>query len=300
MTHVKHRSFLVFINPISGSKNKDAVQSLIETTLNSNNYAYKILPTVQTGVYDYLKNIIYADNITDIIICGGDGTVNQIVTYTLGIPVNIGIIPMGSGNGLAFCAGIPKDPEKALAIIIAGHSKHVDSFWVNNQFSCHLIGLGFDAQVAHDFANQPKRGPSSYVKQVAKNFFKAKTFPFQIKFGEEIINTEAFFICIANSNQFGNKIKIAPKASLSDGLLDIVLVNKTNKFNVLVKVFKQLLAGKVVELDGKRRVIQYWQTKKLSVTNPDKAPLHIDGEPMKTGSHFEIAIIENAFLLLQT
>ena len=289
---------MVFINPISGTKSKGLVQSLIETTLTNNLFPYQILPTTQSGVYEYLQNKILSDKITDIIICGGDGSVNQIVSHTLGIPVNIGIIPMGSGNGLAFCAGIPKDPKKALDIILAGKSNFIDSFMVNNQFSCHLIGLGFDAQVAHDFANQPKRGPSSYVKQVAKNFFKAKTFPFQIRIGEEIINTEAFFICIANSNQFGNKIKIAPKASLSDGLLDIVIVNKTNKFNVLLKVLRQLLSGKVVPLDGKRRVIQYLQTKKLSVSNPTKAPLHIDGEPMKTNNNFEIEIMEKAFLLL--
>ncbi len=289
---------MVFINPISGSKSKGAVQSLIETTLTNNKFPFQILPTTQTGVYEYLPNKIVSDKITDIIVCGGDGSVNQIVSHTLGIPVNIGIIPMGSGNGLAFCAGIPKDPKKALDIILAGKSNFIDSFMVNNQFSCHLIGVGFDAQVAHDFANQPKRGPSSYVKQVAKNFFKAKTFPFQIQIENDIINTEAFFICIANSNQFGNKIKIAPKASLSDGLLDIVIVNKTNKFNILLKVFKQLLSGKVVPIDGKRRIVQYLQTKKLSVANPNNAPLHIDGEPMKTNKNFEIEIIEKAFLLL--
>ncbi|MEQ1554820.1 MAG: YegS/Rv2252/BmrU family lipid kinase [Ferruginibacter sp.] len=296
---MKKRSFIVFINPISGTKSKGFLAALIKTELAKNNFIFEILPTEKSGKYEFLKQKIENENITDIIICGGDGSVNQIASHTLGTVVNIGIIPMGSGNGLAFCAGIPKNPKKALDIIIAGNASFIDAFWVNKQFSCHLIGLGFDAQVAHSFANQPKRGPTTYIKEVVKNYFKAKPFSFQINIDGHTINTEAFFVCIANSNQFGNKIVIAPKASLSDGLLDIVIVNKTNKFNVLLKIIKQLFTGKVVGIDNKKRIVQYYHTKKLSVSNLSMAPLHIDGEPEKTKKFFEINIIEKAFLLLQ-
>ncbi len=296
---MKERNFLLFINPISGAKNKDAARIIVENELQKNNFRYELLPTEKSGNYPYLNSKITTDKITDIIICGGDGSVNQIGSHLIGLPVNIGIIPLGSGNGLAFTAGISSDPKKAMQIILNGKSNHIDAFRINDAFSCHLIGVGFDAEIAHQFAVHPSRGGSTYVKLVIKNYLKAKTYPFQVKIDDRIINTAAFFICVANSNQFGNKIKIAPKASIGDGLLDIVIVNKTNKFNVFFKMMKQLFSGTVKVLDDKRRIVQYFQTKKLSITNLENAPLHIDGEPSKTNQNFEIEIIEKALLLLQ-
>ncbi|MEI9935317.1 MAG: diacylglycerol kinase family protein [Ferruginibacter sp.] len=103
--------------------------------------------------------------ITDIVICGGDGTVNKIAASLSGIEINIGIIPVGSGNGLAFAAKIPVNVNKALDIIFAGNASYIDACSINGSFSCVLSGLGFDALVAHDFAKQNKRGLTTYVKK---------------------------------------------------------------------------------------------------------------------------------------
>ncbi len=292
------RKFLVFINPISGAKNKEAAKAIVEKTLLANNFYYEVLPTEKEGEYLYLKNKIAAEKITDIIICGGDGSVNQIGAHLVGIKVNIGIIPLGSGNGLAFTAGISASPQKAMQTIINGKAKQIDAFKINKDFSCHLIGVGFDAEVAHQFAVHPSRGGSTYVKLVLKNYFNAKPYAFKIKIGSVEINTEAFFVCVANSNQFGNKIKIAPKASLSDGLLDVVIFNKTNKINVFLKIMRQLIAGKVMPIENSKNIVQYFQTKKIEIANLAEAPLHIDGEPYNTSTNFEIEIIENALQLL--
>src|SRR5258705_11443266 len=111
---------------------------------------------------------------------------------------------------------------------------------INDQFACMLCGLGFDAKVAHDFAQQPKRGLTTYVKQVVKNFFSAKTFSFELKLNNKTFLTDAYFISIANSNQFGNNFTIAPQASLTDGLLDIVILTSQNKLSMLLQTFKQV------------------------------------------------------------
>ena len=105
------------------------------------------------------------------VIAGGDGTINQSVGHLRDLDVQFGIIPCGSGNGLAFSAGISKNPEKALQIIFNGKSQFVDAFKINKKFACMLCGLGFDAQVAHDFANDPKRGLMTYVKKNSYKFF---------------------------------------------------------------------------------------------------------------------------------
>ena len=298
-----NRNFIYFINPISGTKNKDALLQLIEQRTRKQNIPYQILHTNASGDYSYLKEKISKEKITDIIICGGDGTVNQVAGSLLGVGINIGIIPMGSGNGLALTAGIPRKSTKALDIIFKGKASYIDGFYINSSFSCMLCGLGFDALVAHEFAQHPSRGLLTYVKLSLKNFFTAPFYPFIIEANNTTINTDAFFISIANSNQFGNNFTIAPKASLSDGLLDIVIVNKMSKLRLIYTILKQIRAGKVEQTTGKKfhqKDIQYFQTKSLEIKNPSSAPLHIDGDPAITDIVFKIKIIENAFRLLQS
>jgi diacylglycerol kinase (ATP) len=296
-----NRKFVYFINPISGTRGKLLVQELIKKATAAAGIPFEILHTNAEGKYGYLAEKITAEGITDIIVCGGDGSVNQLANALRGIDVNIGIIPMGSGNGLAMAARIPKRADKALKVIFAGRSEYIDSFYINECFSCMLCGLGFDAQVAHDFARQPKRGLATYVKQSTKNFFKAKTYPFVLSINDTHLHTEAFFISIANSNQFGNNFTIAPRASLHDGLLDIVVVNKMSKIRMIWAVLKQIRNGQVRMYEDKkyhRNDIHYFQTPTLTIQNPNIAPLHIDGDPAKTATQFEIRIIKDAFRLI--
>jgi YegS/Rv2252/BmrU family lipid kinase len=296
-----NRKIIYFINPISGTGAKDFLQEIIKKKTTEQNISFEIQHTNAAGEYDELKEKIAKEKITDVIVCGGDGTVNQIAKVLLGVPINIGIIPMGSGNGMAFAAKIPKRIDKALDIIFNGKASLVDSFYINHKFSCMLCGLGFDAQVAHDFAGQKKRGLFTYIKLSVKNFIAAKTFPFELMLDGKLIHTDAFFISIANSNQFGNNFTIAPQASLHDGLLDIIVVNKMSKLRMTWAILKQLHSGKVRLYEDKkyhRNEIHYFQTKKLSIKNPKLAPLHIDGEPAETADTLHIEIIENAFKLL--
>jgi diacylglycerol kinase (ATP) len=298
-----NRKFIYFINPISGTRGKKVLLDTIKEKTTGKKIPFEILHTNAEGDYRYLVEKIAVEKITDIIICGGDGTVNQVAGSLLGIPVNIGIIPTGSGNGLAFAAKIPRQIGKALEIVFNGKAEYVDGFYINKKFSCMLCGLGFDAQVAHDFARQQKRGLITYIKQSTKNFFSANAYPFDIEMGGIVINTEAFFISIANSNQFGNNFTIAPRASLHDGLLDIVVVNKMSKLRMIWTLLKQISNGQVRLYEDKkyhRNDIHYFQAKKLSIKNPQLAPLHIDGDPAATAPLFEIEIIDAAFKLLMS
>ena len=297
-----NRNIIYFINPISGTKNKDALLQLIEKKTREQKIPFQVLHTNASGDYYYLKEKIQKEGITDIIICGGDGSVNQVAGSLLGIRINIGIIPMGSGNGLAFAAGIPSKAAKALDIIFNGKASYIDGFYINESFSCMLCGLGFDAQVAHDFSIHPSRGLTTYVKLTIRNFIKARFYPFTITANNTTIQTNALFISIANSNQFGNNFTIAPKASLNDGLLDIVVVNKMNKLKMLFYILKQIRVGKAELISGKKiqhQGIQYFQAKNIVIENPSVAPLHIDGEPAETSTELNIKIIENAFRLIQ-
>jgi YegS/Rv2252/BmrU family lipid kinase len=295
------RKIIYLINPISGNRKKTTLRDIITRKTKERQISFEILQTSKTGNYDLLKEKIRKEKISDIVICGGDGTVSSIAASLKDTPINIGIIPMGSGNGLALAAGIPVSPRKALEIIFAGNATPIDGLYINNRFSCMLCGIGFDAQVAHDFAKQRRRGLQTYIKVSAINFFKAHAHPFIIESKETTITTEAFFISIANSNQFGNNVTIAPKASLNDGLLDIVIAKKMSKLMLPFSLMGQLSGINAVQHlsdhINKKNII-YFQTSELSIHNPSLAPLHIDGDPVETSEKFVIKVVKNAFRLL--
>ncbi|MEO6489306.1 MAG: diacylglycerol kinase family protein [Ferruginibacter sp.] len=295
------RNLLYLINPISGTKNKEGLIDLIKVTTGLQNIPFQLLDTHLSGDYTFLKQKIRKDKITDVIVCGGDGTINKVAAALMNTGIPIGIIPMGSGNGLALAAGISRDPAKALKIIFKGNASSIDGFYINNSFSCMLCGLGFDALVAQQFAVHPSRGLKTYVRLTILNFLKAITYPFEIMINDISITTDAFFISIANSNQFGNNFTIAPKASLSDGLLDIIIVNKMSKLRLVYTILKQVTAGEVQMVSKKyhQTGIQYFQAKELTIKNPFPAPLHIDGDPAETSTYFRIKIVQKAIMLLQ-
>ncbi len=296
------RKIIYLINPISGTKKKAQVKALISRKTREAGIDFEILISKADGDYDFLRKRVKEEHISDVVICGGDGTVNAVVKTLEGVPVRVGIIPMGSGNGLAFAAKIPKQTSRALEIIFQGKAFGTDAFYINEDFSCMLCGIGFDALVAHDFAKKKKRGLQTYIKVASLHFFKAKPYAFEIKLNDGVLKIEAFFISIANGNQFGNHFTIAPKASLSDGLLDIVIVKKMNKLLLPFSVLHQLSGTNAIQSASaytKNKNILYLQTDEFSIRNPANAPLHIDGDPRETSPEFNIRIIKNCFQLLR-
>src|SRR6185436_14281907 len=135
---------------------------------------FAIFPSVASGDYSFLSSIIKHDKVTDVVVAGGDGTLTQVVGSLMSEDVNFGVIPCGSGNGLAMAAGIPKEPLKALDVVFKRRSESIDGFYINGHFSCMLTGIGFDAKVAHEFAQHPRRGLRTYAVLVGRNFFSAK------------------------------------------------------------------------------------------------------------------------------
>ncbi len=296
------RKIIYLINPISGTTKKDGIRKLVERETRAQEIPFLIESTNAGGDYDLLKDRILAENYTDVVIIGGDGTVNQVTHALHELPVRFGIIPLGSGNGLARAAGIPNKPQQSLALIFAGTAKKIDAFRINDQYSCMLSGIGFDAQVAHDFAAKATRGLMMYTQQSILNYFKAHPYQFEIILDNFSFFTDAFFISVANSNQFGNNFTIAPQASLNDGLLDIVIVQKMHKAKLPFVMLKHIRGNnKLQQLveDMTKKNILYFQTSSLIIKNLKHAPLHIDGEPRQTEDIFRIDILKDCFELIQ-
>ncbi len=296
------RKLLYLINPISGTKRKPLLKKTIEKRTAEQKLSFEIGETRSDGNYTSLRHHIINDKITDVIICGGDGSVSTITSFLLGTDVNIGIVPTGSGNGLALAAGIPYSTEKALEIIFRGQASPIDGFRINDKFSCMMCGIGCDAQIAHDFANRKVRGLKTYLRLSALQYFKAQSFNFTVKTKDLSTDIDAFFITISNSNQFGNNITIAPKASLNDGLFDIVIVKKMNKLMLPFALLHQISGTNALEeLKNYRnnKNIIYFQAREATIINNGNAPLHIDGEPEPLTGKIKFKILPNAFRLLQ-
>ncbi|NCI45317.1 diacylglycerol/lipid kinase family protein [Sediminibacterium soli] len=296
------RKIVYLLNPISGTSKKDGLRKLIERETAAQEIHFEFVTTNAAGDYELLRDKVVHENITDVVMIGGDGTINQVTGALCHLPLRFGIIPVGSGNGLARAAGIPTKPQQALALIFAGKSQKIDAFRVNGHYSCMLSGIGFDAQVAHDFANKSTRGLVMYTQQSILNYFKAHPYQFEIVLDNFSFFTDAFFISIANSNQFGNNFTIAPQASLQDGLLDIVIVQKMNKAKLPFAILQQMRGNnrlqQLVE-DMSRKNILYFQTPSITIRNLKHAPLHIDGEPRDTADEFRIEIEKDCFDLIQ-
>ncbi|RYY82437.1 MAG: diacylglycerol kinase [Chitinophagaceae bacterium] len=294
------RHLLLIINPISGTRGKAALPAMVESRCQAEGFRFSQYPSVADGDYSFLDPIIASEGVTDLLIAGGDGTINAAVNGLRRHGLPFGILPCGSGNGLALSAGISRKHPLALETIFGGTAQDVDAFTINGRFACMLCGLGFDAQVAHDFAADPKRGLNTYIRKTVSNFFSAKAFPFLLTAADKELDTQAFFISIANSNQFGNNVTIAPKASLSDGLLDIVVATSQSKVGLLLQTARQIAGYNEMqsEMAGQKAGLVYFQTEALDIYNPARAPLHIDGDPSETAERFEIRVIKGAFKLL--
>jgi YegS/Rv2252/BmrU family lipid kinase len=298
MPHLNEKVLFLLNTAAGPRRNKKLDHWLLEKAAHYNKEAVVML-TNPEGNYQDLAQKITQEKFGAIGICGGDGTITPIIDQLAPLRIPFGIIPVGSGNGLAFSAKIPANPAKALALFFAETPQWMDAFRINNRLACCICGLGLDAQVAHEFALQPKRGLQTYIRLTARSFFSAKTFPFQITTPDSVFSTQAFLAVVANGNQFGNHFTIAPRASLQDGKLDIVILQKMNKLKLLGNTLRQLISGSPNNHpQGRHRTVMYLQTSKIHIDNPGKAPFQIDGEPCPAPDHLDIEILPRYYQLI--
>lgn len=297
-----NRRILFIINPIAGTRSKRHLPVVIEQACRKVEMPFAIVDSPQNGDYSSIRSRIQQEGFTDVGIAGGDGTLSAAIGALRDLPVQFGIIPVGSGNGLARAAKIPMNPTKAMSLIIIGRPSLTDGFLVNGRFACMLSGIGFDAVVAAGFAEMGQRGFLSYVRQVIRHFRTAPVYSLQLEWRGHLLNTQAYFVSVANSNQIGNGFTIAPKASLNDGLLDVVIVKDQSKKSLIPRVIRQVVGLNRLQEDltlHKSKKILYLQTDQLTIHNHDQAPLHIDGDPAPTNSTIKLEIIPKAFSLIR-
>lgn len=267
------RNVLFILNPKAGKGKAKSVIKLIEE-----NFPRSIAHTIgvfQTAdEFNKLIGSIGSNGYTDVIAVGGDGTVNYIAKYLVGTSVALGIIPLGSGNGMARSLGISMDLKKAIEQIAEGKKVSIDHGLINDKIFVCTSGVGFDAHIGQLFASSAKRGLQSYVKIILKEIFSYKPQTYSLSFNNTEIKREAFLITVANAGQYGNDFYIAPQAMLNDGAFHVAIVKPFHFFGA-IGLFIKVLAKKAHQ----SKYIETFVTNELTIKRSSKGPVHYDGEP---------------------
>lgn len=268
------RKLLFIVNPRSGKRNSGKIIDIIHKTL-SGKINYEIGLWTNINEFNVLAQKLKSENFNAAIAVGGDGSVNLVGKTILRSDITLGIIPTGSGNGLARSLGIQMDTEKALLQILEGKSTLIDSGEVNGEAFFCTSGVGFDAHIGNLFANLTKRGLKTYIKLIFKEFFGYKPQQYSVCANGIEIKKTAFFITIANAGQFGNNFYMAPGAKVNDGLFNVVIVKP---FRLLPGLFMLLKI-----LSRKAHTSRFIETivcSKLTIKRETKGSVHFDGEPL--------------------
>lgn len=287
---MKNIAFIV--NPISGTKAKNRVTKLIRELLDPQQFAPTVIATEYAGHATQLAQQFAMEEYYAVVAVGGDGTVNEVAKGLIGTNTALGIIPNGSGNGFARHLDISTRMNRAIEMLNSSEVINVDYGLVNDIPFFSTFGVGFDAVVAHDFADS-SRGLKGYVQSIFKDLFQYKPETYHLE-GEGIdLTTTAFLINFANAGQWGYDAYIAPKASVQDGWLDVAVVTEfpmTAAAGLALSLFTK-------DID-ENLYMNTIRSKELTLTRNCVGAAHIDGTPVTMPEKLHIKIVEEGLKVL--
>ncbi|MCW3123748.1 MAG: diacylglycerol kinase family lipid kinase [Flavipsychrobacter sp.] len=268
---MKHLVFI--INPKSGVERQKEITQGIELHLDKSKYSHEIIYTQYAKHGIELAKECAEKGAYAVVAVGGDGSVNDIVQGLLGTNTLLAIIPKGSGNGMARTMRIPLDTNEAIKVINKGNTIAMDIGYANGHPFISNAGVAFDALISKKFAKSETRGLMVYSWLVTKHMWLYKNWDWQITVDGKVHNECAFMVNVANGQQFGYNFRIAPMASFTDGLLDIIIVRKFPKILGGMLAFRGLTGS----IAGSPYV-KHLTGKKITVSNPSLKLMQTDGD----------------------
>ena len=279
------RSITFIINPISGTQKKDDIPQLIEQLIDHEKFEVDICMTEYAGHAAKIARQRAADKTDIVVAVGGDGTVNEVARSLVHTETALGIIPCGSGNGLARHLCLPIDTRKDLQLINECHIEAFDYGVINGlPFFC-TCGMGFDAFISLKFAEAGKRGPITYIENVLKEGLKYKPEQYEIIDENGSARYKAFLIACANASQYGNNAYIAPGATMKDGLMDVIIMEPFDALEA-----PQIAADLFMKTLGNNSKIKTFRTKSIHIKRQQPGAIHYDGDPIMTGMDIDVSI----------
>lgn len=283
----------LIINPISGTESKKDLPGEIAAAFNQrqNDVIIRI-----TGYPEHAKEIAkdaVKDDFKYVLVAGGDGTVNEVATALIDTNTILGIIPFGSGNGLARELGISMDTKTAIRIIQKGNTRTIDYGIANGRTFFCTCGVGFDAFISDKFAEGKKRGPLVYLRNIVESVVDFKSEEYEIIYDDGFIRERAFVVTCGNASQYGNDAYIAPGADLEDGKMNVSILKPLNALEIPQTTIQ--LFTKNIDKNSKMTTLL---TGGLKIKRSAPGVMHVDGEPIKTGAEIEVKIVSKGLKVL--
>ena len=278
---------IYLINPVSGTSQKKHLPELIMEYTDKNIFETEVVFTKYKGEATEIVGQKLKENYRYFVAVGGDGTVNEIAKSLVNTQGILGIVPIGSGNGLARHLKIPLDPRKAIETINKQRHKAIDYGIINKvPFFC-TCGVGFDALIGEKFAQAKGRGLSTYIKTTIREFYNYVPDLYKLIIDNNPpVMHKAFLITFANASQYGNNAYISPKANISDGKLDICTMAPFRLHNA-AGIGARLFLKKI----DKSKFLTICQGSKILLERSREGVVHFDGEPCRMGETLEISVV---------
>ncbi len=277
------KRLLAIINPISGTKGKANIPSLLSEIVDTDKYRVEICFTQYAGHGAELARQAVTDGVDVVMAIGGDGTCNEVARELINTSTALAIVPIGSGNGLARHLGISMEVRKALELINTGTCVDLDYCTANDRpFFC-TCGVGFDALVSLKFAQGKSRGKLSYVSKALTEYLKYKSESYRIEMPDNIVTEKAFVVACGNASQYGNNAYITPHASMQDGKIDVTVIMPFTP--VEAPQLALLLFARHIDRDAH---IKSFTTESLVIHREQPGVMHIDGEPIEMDARIEV------------
>ncbi len=287
------KKILFIINPVSGAKKKNTIKQIIDNEIDNNKFDLSIKHTEYQGHGKEIAEWAVQNKFDVVVAVGGDGTINEISSSLINTDTIFGIIPKGSGNGLARFLNIPMNTRKAVQLINKMNVFKMDTIRLNNFYYVNMAGIGFDAHIAHLFANYGKRGLKSYIELIFKEFKTYKSMRYRLLIDGKPIEKTAFLVSFANSSQFGNEAHIAPLAEINDGLIDVCILHHFPKYKAIA-IVSQLYTKRLI----KSKYYDVYKAKQLQLISDTELKGHIDGDPVNFGKELNIKILPKSLTVI--
>jgi len=281
------------INPLSGTGKKEDIPKLIQQELDATVFEPEVVFTEHRGHGTELAKAFVEKGFQIVVAVGGDGTVNEVGQSLIHTNSCLGIVPIGSGNGLARHLDIPMNIKKAIRQLNSSEPIMMDYGLVNSRpFFC-TCGTGFDAYVSTEFAKGKKRGMMSYIEKIITGYFSYKSQNYHLRGDGIDLDSKAFVITFANASQWGNNAYIAPQASVQDGKLDISIMSS---FPIIaIPTLALQLFAKTIDKDLFMTTLR---SEKITLLREESGPFHYDGEPYVEGKEIQISTIKDGLKVL--
>jgi YegS/Rv2252/BmrU family lipid kinase len=288
------RKLLFVLNPIAGRKGKDEFLYLSGKYCALHNITHINYSTRgDQSDEQAIREVIGTYHPDAVIAVGGDGTVNLVAKLLIHYPVPMGIVPVGSSNGLAKDLGIPEDIIQALDLIRRYKIHSIDALKVNGIYSFHVADLGYNAKVVNRFAKSVVRGKISYTWFGLQELFSYKPFTYTIETEQMVVKGSAFMLTMTNVNRFGNNVNINPLGDHDDGYFEISILKP---FTVLSSplVMYHLLSNSIHNSRFNRVI----RCRKAVIKTQNCDSFHIDGEPIAMQDSIDVSIVPRGLRII--